>query len=74
MLVSMASDGEDGPTDAAGAVATNETYNKGRSMGLEPLEFLANNDAYHYFAHLGDLIKTGPSLTNVNDFVLIVTL
>ena len=71
ILISLATDGEDGPTDAAGAVATNQTYKAGLSLGHIPLEYLANNDSYHYFECLGDLIKTGPTLTNVNDLVFI---
>ena len=71
ILVSLATDGGDGPTDAAGAVATNQTFSRGEALGLHPEEFLQRNDAYHYFARLGDLIKTGPTLTNVNDLVMI---
>jgi len=71
MLVSLATDGGDGPTDAAGAVVTNQTYSIGLAKNLNPLDFLERNDAYHYFEPLGDLIKTGPTLTNVNDLVFI---
>ncbi len=71
VLVSLATDGGDGPTDAAGAVATNQTRAFGFSLGLDPQAFLANNDAYHYFAPLGDLLITGPTLTNVNDLVFV---
>ncbi len=71
ILSSLATDGGDGPTDAAGAVATNETYSRGLEKGLDPNDFLLNNDSYHYFNILGDLIKIGPTLTNVNDLVFI---
>jgi glycerate 2-kinase len=71
ILSSLATDGGDGPTDAAGAVATNETYSRGLEKGLDPNDFLLNNDSYHYFNKLGDLIKIGPTLTNVNDLVFI---
>ncbi len=71
MLISLATDGGDGPTDAAGAVVTNQTYSLGLAKNLNPLDFLERNDAYHYFEPLGDLIKTGPTLTNVNDLVFI---
>jgi hydroxypyruvate reductase len=71
ILASLATDGEDGPTDAAGAVATNLTYTDGMAIGLNPSEYLEGNDAYHYFEPLGNLIKTGPTLTNVNDLVFI---
>ena len=70
LLISLASDGGDGPTDAAGAVATGETYSRGLSMGFYPQDYLSRNDSYHYFEPLGDLIKTGPTFTNVNDLVL----
>jgi glycerate 2-kinase len=69
VLISLGTDGGDGPTDAAGAIATNETYSLGLSMGLDPSEYLQRNDSYHYFEKLGDLIKTGPTFTNVNDLV-----
>lgn len=71
ILVSLATDGGDGPTDAAGAVATNATYSLGLAKGLDPAEYLLRNDSYNYFDPLGDLIKIGPTLTNVNDVVFI---
>lgn len=74
ILISLATDGGDGPTDAAGAVATNQTYKTGLAMDLDPDVYLHRNDAYHYFERLGDLIKTGPTLTNVNDLVFIFVL
>lgn len=72
MLISLATDGEDGPTDAAGAVATGETLSRARASGLDPQAALANNDSYPFFEALGDLIKTGPTGTNVNDLVLLL--
>jgi glycerate 2-kinase len=69
VLVSLATDGGDGPTDAAGAVATNQTYSLGLAKGLDPLDYLQRNDSYNYFDPLGDLIKIGPTLTNVNDLL-----
>ncbi len=71
MLVTLATDGEDGPTDAAGAVVTTETLKQGQSLGLSPQVFLDSNDAYHYFDPLGDLLKPGPTGTNVNDLTFI---
>lgn len=71
LLVSLATDGGDGPTDAAGAVVSDQTYSLGSAIGLSPIEYLERNDSYHYFEPLGDLIKTGPTLTNVNDLVFI---
>jgi glycerate 2-kinase len=70
-LVALGTDGTDGPTDAAGAVATGETVARARALGLEPEAYLANNDAYHFFDALGDLIRTGPTGTNVNDLLFI---
>jgi len=71
MLVTLATDGEDGPTDAAGAVVTAETLKQGQKLDLFPQTFLDNNDAYHYFDPLGDLLKPGPTGTNVNDLTFI---
>ena len=71
MVVSLATDGTDGPTDAAGAVATGSTISRARALGLDPAAHLANNDAYPFFAALGDLIFTGPTNTNVNDLVFV---
>jgi hydroxypyruvate reductase len=71
LLISLATDGGDGPTDAAGAVVTNQTYSLGLAKGLNPTKYLEINDSYHYFEPLGDLIKIGPTLTNVNDLVFI---
>ena len=71
LLISLATDGEDGPTDAAGAVVSGETYQGGLDLGLSPDDTLSNNDAYPYFDRLGDLLKPGPSGTNVNDLFLL---
>jgi hydroxypyruvate reductase len=74
MLITLATDGEDGPTDAAGAVVTGKTLDRGRSLGLDADEFLLRNDSYHYFHPLGDLIITGPTGTNVCDLTLLFLL
>ena len=74
LLVSMATDGDDGPTDAAGAVATGETRARAERLGMSADEFLQDNDAYTYFDALGDLLKPGPTGTNVNDLVILVCL
>jgi hydroxypyruvate reductase len=66
-FASAGTDGIDGPTDAAGAIATSTTLARGREAGLEPAPFLAANDSYQFFAALGDLVKTGPTGTNVGD-------
>jgi hydroxypyruvate reductase len=70
-LVSLASDGGDGVTDAAGAVVTGETLDRARQAGLDPAVFLSRNDSYHFFEPLGDLLKPGPTQTNVNDLVFV---
>ena len=61
-------DGVDGTEDNAGAVLTVDTLNRARAQGLDPEAFLADNNAYGFFAALGDLVVTGPTRTNVNDF------
>ena len=66
-ILSGGTDGEDGPTDAAGALWDDEVRAAAAAQHLEPAEFLARNDAYHFFAPLGALIKTGPTHTNVCD-------
>ncbi len=71
MLVTMGTDGEDGPTSAAGAVVTSDTLRRGVSAGMDAAAFLENNDSYHYFDALGDLLITGPTGTNVNDITFI---
>jgi glycerate-2-kinase len=60
-------DGEDGPTDAAGALADEETFRRAAELGLDPASFLARHDAYHFFEPLGGLIRTGLTQTNVMD-------
>ena len=61
-------DGIDGTDDAAGAIVTPDTLARARAAGLDAAEHLARNDAYLFFKGLGDLVVTGPTLTNVNDF------
>lgn len=70
-LVCLATDGGDGPTDAAGAVATGETLSRAHKRGMDPEEYLRRNDAYHFFTPLGDLLLTGPTMTNVNDLAFL---
>jgi len=67
-------DGIDGTEDAAGAVITPDTLARARAAGLDPRATLTGHDSYTLFAALGDLVKTGPTLTNVNDIraILIV--
>ncbi len=70
LLVTLASDGEDGSTPAAGAVVSGETHRRARELGLTPGACLARNDSYPFFEALDDLLKPGPTGTNVNDLVL----
>ena len=70
MLISLATDGEDGPTNAAGAVVTGESAQRAELLGMSAADYLSRNDAYSYFEALHDLIQTGPSGTNVNDLVI----
>ncbi|GAB4247180.1 MAG: glycerate kinase [Acidobacteriota bacterium] len=66
-LLSAGTDGTDGPTDAAGAWADGTTAHRAAAAGLDPSRHLDNNDAYPFFQALGDLLITGPTLTNVMD-------
>jgi hydroxypyruvate reductase len=72
LLATLATDGGDGPTDAAGAVVTGETDARAQALNLDAREFLHRNDAYNFFAPLGALLRPGPTLTNVNDLLLIL--
>jgi len=72
LLLSGGTDGTDGPTDAAGALATGATIKRALAAGLDARAALARNDSYHFFEPLGDLIKTGPTNTNVMDVRLVL--
>jgi glycerate 2-kinase len=71
MLIALATDGGDGPTDAAGAVVTGESHSRAQKLGLEPQKFLDRNDAYPFFVSMGDLLRSGPTQTNVNDLTIL---
>jgi len=71
LLVTLATDGEDGPTDAAGALVTGETLVRARQAGLDPALFLRENNSYAFFDSLGDLLRPGPTGTNVNDLAFL---
>ena len=66
-IFSAGTDGIDGPTDAAGAVADAATLRRAAVLRLDPRQFLADNDSYHFFEKAGGLVKTGPTRTNVMD-------
>ncbi len=72
-LLSAGTDGNDGPTDAAGAIVDHETVERAREMGIDPLLFLENNDSWHFFEKLGDHVKTGPTNTNVMDLQIMLS-
>ncbi len=72
VILSGGTDGTDGPTDAAGAVADGTTIRRAVQMGLDAESCLRNNDSYHFFQPLGDLLMTGPTLTNVMDLRLVL--
>ncbi|MCP4666646.1 MAG: glycerate kinase [Deltaproteobacteria bacterium] len=72
VMLSGGTDGNDGPTDAAGAVVDPLTVKRGEEMGMEAAEFLKRNDAYHFFEKTHDLLMTGPTNTNVMDVRLIL--
>lgn len=69
---SIGTDGTDGPTDAAGAIADGKTLKKAQELGMDIDEYIRNNDSYHFFERLGSLIKTGPTNTNVMDIRIII--
>jgi len=72
-VLSGGTDGTDGPTDAAGAIADGTTVQRGMAKGCNASEFLKNNDSYNFFKVLEDLLMTGPTMTNVMDLrVLLV--
>ena len=72
VFCSFASDGVDGNSDAAGAIADINTFSRAKKQGLEPLLYLKNNDSYNFFKRLGDLFFTGPTGTNVMDIQILV--
>jgi hydroxypyruvate reductase len=67
-------DGIDGSEDNAGCIMTPSTYARAEALGLSARRCLDDNDAYRYFAALGDLVVSGPTLTNVNDLRVILVL
>ena len=75
VAASVGTDGIDGPTDAAGAIADTTTIGRARAAGLQaPDEYLRDNDAYAFFRGLGDLVMTGPTGTNVGDIQVVMML
>ena len=72
VLLSGGTDGNDGPTSAAGAVVDTDTVSRGKDKGMKVSDYLADNDSFHYFEKTGDLLITGPTNTNVMDVRIIL--
>jgi glycerate 2-kinase len=72
VVLSAGTDGTDGPTDAAGGIVDTTTILRAKSKGLDAQKFLARNDSYHFLQATGDLLITGPTLTNVMDVQIIL--
>lgn len=72
VILSGGTDGTDGPTDAAGAIADGTTLQRARELNLKAEDYLSENDSYHFFQKLGDLLITGPTRTNVMDLRLML--
>jgi len=71
-ITSVGTDGTDGPTDAAGAITDGNTVKRARDIGVSIDNYIDNNDSYHFFKKLGDLVITGPTNTNVMDIRIII--
>jgi glycerate 2-kinase len=71
-FLSAGTDGQDGPTDAAGAITDGNMFDDAVSMGLDPLQYLKRNDSYHFFKKSNGLVITGPTGTNVMDVQIIL--
>ncbi len=72
VLLSAGTDGTDGPTDAAGAIVDGQTTVKARARGIDPEQYLKNNDSYHFFKKTDELFITGPTQTNVMDIQIML--
>ena len=72
VILSGGTDGNDGPTDAAGAIVDNTTLKRAKNKTLNFIDYLENNDSYNFFQALDDLLITGPTNTNVMDLHIII--
>jgi hydroxypyruvate reductase len=72
VVLSAGTDGTDGPTDAAGALADTQTLRRAAFIGLDPNAYLHANDSYHFFQRMNDLLITGPTRTNVMDLRILL--
>jgi len=73
VVLSAGTDGVDGNSPAAGAMADHTTIARARSLGLNPSDYLGRSDSYTFFERLNDLVVTGPTGTNVRDLRIIIT-
>jgi len=71
-VVSVATDGSDGPTDAAGAVVTGDSYREAADAGLDPQIYVRDFDSYHFFDVMGSLLRVGPTGTNLCDVIIVL--
>jgi glycerate 2-kinase len=71
-FLSGGTDGNDGPTNAAGAICNYKTVEKGKKLGLNADEYLERNDSYNYFKKIDSLLVTGPTGTNVMDLQIVL--
>jgi hydroxypyruvate reductase len=72
VVLAGGTDGTDGPTDAAGALADGLSIRRAKALGMDPHAFLKRSDSYHFFKPLDDLIVTGPTRTNVMDVYMLL--
>ena len=72
IILSAGTDGSDGPTNAAGAIADGTTLLRAEKIGINAQEYLEDNNSYHFFQKLKDLFITGPTNTNVMDLHLLL--
>ncbi len=70
MFLSCATDGIDGPTDAAGGMVDSGTLDRGKAAGMDADRYLSDNNSYEYLQKTGDLVVTGPTNTNVDDLMV----
>ncbi|MDX1637523.1 MAG: DUF4147 domain-containing protein [Balneolaceae bacterium] len=70
--LSAGTDGIDGPTDAAGAIVSGKTIAEAHDRGMDPGEYLRNNDSYHFHERMGTLLKTGPTGNNLMDLQIVI--
>jgi hydroxypyruvate reductase len=72
LVLAGGTDGNDGPTDAAGAIVDGQTLAMAEAKGMQARDYLDRNDAYHFFQALDDLLITGPTRTNVMDVYMVL--